>query len=592
MTAQVLGFPHRQLHQWRMVLACAHDQVWKAPVLACLSLLATFAEVITIGLVVAFLYAAIGPGIANAHIGGMAGRVWQAIAGYAGDSAQVMAIAVFVLVAAKALIRVLHDMLGAQVKHSITERTRLAVYSQYLDISYGYIQSRDRGELMHVLTAQCWAVAEAFYCLIRFVASALAIALFTAVLLALSWQITLLAAAGAAIVFGLMRLVARPVRRMGKEAQDEHEEVSRQMLATLQGMRTIRAYAQEGSRKRAFARASARTRRIFVRVDQVCSVITPISELTYLGVLALIVLFAAGSQTPFATTLAAVALLYRLQPHLREFESNLLALVRLDAPLTAVANALDRSDKIYPRQGSKPCPDLRGEIRFENVWLSYPNAERPALRDIDLSLPIGKTTALIGPSGAGKTSIIALLLRLYEPTRGRILIDGVPLSDYRRESWLGRIAVAGQDAELVDDTVAANIRLGCPQATQQEIEHAARLAGVHDFIAALPKGYDSFIGTQGLNLSGGQRQRVGLARALICRPQVLILDEATNAVDAPLESEIRAAIATVMAGKTVVLITHRLESLKGVDHFVQIAHGAILDVSPELQSLPLRRAAR
>jgi len=580
-----------KLRQWGVVAVCARGYAWAAPLLAVLGLLASLAEILAVGLVVAFFYEAIGPGVQAAQLGGIAGRTLQAITSLAGETAAGLAAAVFILVAGKALIRVLHDMLVSQIKHSITERARAAVYVQYLDVSYGYIQGKDRGDLLHVMSAQSWAVAEAFYCLARIGTNLLAIGLFTAILLAISWQITLIAAVGAAVVFGLMRIIAIPARRLGEEATAENQEISRQMLSMLQGMRTIRAYGQETARKRLFAKASRRTRQVFVRMDQVCSAITPISELTYLGVLALIVWVAASSDTPFAATLACVALLYRLQPHLREFESNLLGLVRLAPPVAAVSAMLERSDKTYPSDGNRPFAGFKSEIRFEDVWLTYEQADGPSLRGLNFSIPANQTTALIGPSGAGKTSIIGLLLRLYEPSRGRIVVDGTPLADFQRQTWLRHVAVAGQDAELVDDTIAANIRLARPDATPQEIEQAARLAGIHDFIAAQPDGYESFIGTQGLNISGGQRQRIGLARALICRPQLLILDEATNAVDAPLENEIRANIAAAMKGGTMLIITHRLESLREIDHLVGIADGGIVETAAGLEPAMLRRRA-
>jgi ABC-type multidrug transport system fused ATPase/permease subunit len=583
--------PAKSQQQWRVVAVCARGYAWAAPLLAVLGLLASLAEVLAVGLVVAFFYEAIGPGVQAAQLGGVAGRALQAVTGLAGATAAGLAAAVFVLVAGKALIRVLHDMLVAQIKHSITERARAAVYAQFLDVSYGYIQSKDRGDLLHVMSAQSWAVAEAFYCLARLGSNILAIALFATILLAISWQITLIAAVGAIVVFGLMRVIAIPARRLGEAATAENQEMSRQMLSMLQGMRTIRAYGQEAARKRIFQQASRRTRQVFVRMDQVCSAITPISEITYLGVLALIVWVAASSGTPFAATLACVALLYRLQPHLREFEGNLLALVRLAPPVAAVGAALERNDKNYPPDGSRPFAGLKNEIRFEDVWLTYEQADTPSLRGLNFSIRANRTTALIGPSGAGKTSIIGLLLRLYEPSRGRIIVDGIPLSDFQRQTWLRQVAVAGQDVELVDDTIAANIRLARPDATQQEIEQAARLAGIHQFIAALPDGYDSFIGTQGLNLSGGQRQRIGLARALICRPQLLILDEATNAVDAPLESEIRANIATAMKGGTMLIITHRLDSLQQIDHLVRIADGVIVESTTSPEPSMFRRRA-
>lgn len=570
--------PHILRHS-RLIAFCAKGYGWAVPVMAVFSLLISVTETLAIGLVVVFLYEAIGPGAQATVTSGLLAAVLRTISDIGGDTAIALAAVIFGLVLAKAVLRVAYDLLVAHIKHVIIERARNAVYRQLLEVSYGYVQSRERGDLMNALASQTWAVADAFYCLARIGAALVAIAVFGAILIAISWEITLLAAIGAVLVFTVLRLLAGPTRHLGEAATEAHRKLSGEMLNTLQGMRTIRAYGQEGARRRLFQEAARRTRKIFVRMEQLVSVITPVSEITYLGLLALIVWYSTASSTSFAATLSAVALLYRLQPHLRELEGKILYLARLDAPLASVQEILRREDKSYPPTGFRPFAGLKDEIRFERVSLAYGDAERPSLRSLSLSIPVGETTALVGPSGAGKTSIIALLLRLYEPSNGRILVDGVPLAEIERSGWLKRVAVAGQDVELIDDTIAANIRLARPDASREEIEQAARRAGIYDFIAQLPDGFASWIGTQGLNLSGGQRQRIGLARALICQPELLILDEATNAVDGQLEIEIRNNIAAAMAGGTLIVITHRLTSIADIDNVIHIVDGAIVDKS-------------
>ena len=189
------------------------------------------------------------------------------------------------------------------------------------------------------------------------------------------------------------------------------------------------------------------------------------------------------------------------------------------------------------------------------------------------TIPARGTTAIVGESGAGKTTVVNLLLRLYAADEGAVLVDGVAIARLSRPNWLSRTAVAGQDVELIDGTVAENIRMARPEASDAEVHAAAALAGALGFIEALPEGFESWIGQQGLNLSGGQRQRLGIARAVLRDPDLLILDEATNALDAALEDGIRARLQRAFAGRTLVLVTHREDVALTADHVVCLQGG-------------------
>jgi ABC-type multidrug transport system fused ATPase/permease subunit len=237
---------------------------------------------------------------------------------------------------------------------------------------------------------------------------------------------------------------------------------------------------------------------------------------------------------------------------------------------------LDRSDKSYPPAGHRPFGGIGKGIAFERVTLTYGNAGTTAISDACFWIPSGQTTAIVGPSGAGKTTIVNLLLRLYQPDSGQITIDGLPLDEIRRPEWLRAIGVAGQDIELIEGTILQNIALADSAATPTEIEEAARIAGLSALIEDLPKGYQTWIGQQGLNLSGGQRQRIGIARAILRDPQLLILDEAMNAIDVTLEDSIRSALKERFAQRTVLVITHRLESVRDADHIICIGEGRVL----------------
>jgi ABC-type multidrug transport system fused ATPase/permease subunit len=213
------------------------------------------------------------------------------------------------------------------------------------------------------------------------------------------------------------------------------------------------------------------------------------------------------------------------------------------------------------------------------VTFQYEPGAKLALKNATFEIPAGVTTALVGPSGAGKTTVINLLLRLYRPSSGMICVDDMPIAELRRTDWLGLLAVAGQDVDLVEGTVIDNLRMANNDATEEEVIAASRIAGVSEFIEPLPEGYGTWIGQQGLRFSGGQRQRIGLARAVLRDPEFLMLDEAMSALDRGLEGQIRRAIEERFAGRTILIITHRLETVLNADHTVRIEDGMI--IAPE-----------
>jgi ATP-binding cassette subfamily B protein len=237
---------------------------------------------------------------------------------------------------------------------------------------------------------------------------------------------------------------------------------------------------------------------------------------------------------------------------------------------------LDREPSMQSPPGAPALPEGRGRVSLQRVTLRYDGSD-PALSGIDLEVEAGRTVALVGPTASGKTSLVGLLARLYDPSEGRVVIDGTDIKGVDLASLRKEIAFVADDSFLFSDTVAANIAYAHPRATREQVEAAARRAQAHDFITRLPDGYETVVGERGLTLSGGQRQRVAIARALLAEPRILILDDATSSVDARTESQIKAGLREAMKGRTTFIVAHRLSTISLADEIVVMDRGRIVD---------------
>jgi subfamily B ATP-binding cassette protein MsbA len=554
------------------LLALVGKPAWSTPVLIVLGLASSFAETIGITLILLFLYTATG------HVqeqgGGLLSTGLAHAAGWFGGTAN-LAWLILLLIIARGALAMMYDRISENISEGLSERARNLVHLQYLTANYGFFQRRDQANLLEVLASETWVIAGAYGSFTRLVINFCSILVFSLFLLAISWKIMLVAIAGSAAISLVSRAFTRPAQALGQRVKDSHERLNLQMLVTVKGMRTIRAYGQEATHQARFSAASREARLVSTARARLSAWIGPLTEVGYLAVLCVIIAGSAWWNTSFAITLGAVALLYRLQPHTREFEDHLLSLAESQPQLRSVLTMIERKDKDYAPAGDIAFTAMREGISFRDVTFHYQGEAAPALQDVSFDIPAGRTTAIIGASGAGKTTIVNLLLRLYEPGAGAITVDGVKLADLRRDEWVQSLAAAGQDVDLVDGTVEDNIRMANALADDDAVRDAAESAGVAEFVADLPHGYYTWIGQEGMRFSGGQRQRIGLARAILRNPQFMILDEAMSALDRGLEDRIKREIDNRLAARTLLIITHRLETIRNADHAIWIEGGKI-----------------
>ncbi|HPU16024.1 MAG TPA: ABC transporter ATP-binding protein, partial [Polymorphobacter sp.] len=484
------------------------------------------------------------------------------------------------LILFNALLVYIYQSMTAVFMNRIAERMRDLVHERYVKVGFRYIQERERGELIHTLGTETWIVADALFAIARIIIIMCAVAVIGAGLFALSWQIGLTAVVCALATFVVLLLLSKPLRRFGTATLAENQILAERMLVSLQGMRTLRAFAQETYVLRVFGAASSKVRALAIRAERLKALIGPVGEIASLASLVFIALVAGRAHIDVPTTVAAVLLLLRLQPQLRELDTHRLALAGMGATLANLRATLDVHDKPWPTPGDRTFAGLRDVIAFEGVSFWHDKRRDPSLDNARFEIRRGETTILSGPSGSGKTTVINLILRLYEPDAGRITVDGADLLSLTRTSWLDRIAIAGQDVELIEGTVAQNLRLAKHDASFVELEAACATVEILADIRAIPEGFDARIGPGGLSFSGGQRQRLGLARALLRQPEILILDEALSALEPALEDRIRTAIAVAMAGKTILVVSHRHDAKASGDRVVHIEHGKIVAAPP------------
>jgi subfamily B ATP-binding cassette protein MsbA len=308
----------------------------------------------------------------------------------------------------------------------------------------------------------------------------------------------------------------------------------------------------------------------------------------YLFVFVLLVAIFTGSSLPVLA--AFLVLMNRLQPHLRILEQSASGFASASGHFNEVEWLLDPRDKPVAPHGEQAFDGLTGDIVFNDVTFDYGMRGEPAVSGACFTLVKGRATALIGPSGAGKSTVINLLCRLLEPVSGTITIGGQPLSCFKIADWLNRVAVAGQDIDLIDGTIAENIAYGRPDMSVAKIRDAAQAAHA-TFIDQLPQGLATLVGPRGLSLSGGQRQRIGIARALVREPDLLILDEATNAVDQETESGILDTLERKRKDMTIVVVSHRMTTLAVCDDAIVFQGGRVVKTGPLTPTLEFYAAA-
>jgi ATP-binding cassette, subfamily B, bacterial MsbA len=472
------------------------------------------------------------------------------------------------------------------VNASISHRLRCGIFHQLLTVSQSYLDANDSGKLLNTLATDTWRVSSAFAVLANVIINACMTLTLGILLLLISWKLTLITGCLLLVISQIVQRLTGRAKQLGVQATAANATLSQRMLETFHGLRLIRAFGRESHEENRFNLASRKVRKIFWKLESTSALVHPLSEVLtaslLLGIVAVMAMRAPGQM---ATSFTFLILLYRLQPRIKQFDSDRVALNAFSASVEEVRRLLDETDKPYLRSGARMLDSIEKEIVLENVSLYYGSGKGPALEQVTCSINMAETTALVGPSGAGKSSLISLICRFYDPSSGRLLIDGIPLQELDLAWWRNQIAVVSQDIYLFNASVADNIIYGKLDATREELFEAARRAHALEFIENLPDGFETVLGDWGLRLSGGQRQRVALARAFIRNPQILILDEATNSLDLISETVVQDALEEFGRGRTVIIIAHRISTIEHADKVIVLDAGKVAESGSVTQLL-------
>ena len=504
-----------------------------------------------------------------------------------GDPMVVLRAVVFVILGAVALKNVAMyatGFLSHYIQEGVARDLRMAVYGHIQKLGLGYFQRTKGGQIVSRVVSdadQTKAVVSA--ALVSVLQNMILIAVYAAVLFSLSWRLTLVTLALAPVTVLVMRPILRRIRSRIRQAWDDRGELTAIVGETIEGARVVKAHGAEEYERRRFGEVAQRYFSGVVRAQRYIVLASPVSETLGAGVIVLLLLLGAratmvdgASLRPelFITFVVVSLRLLRPVKALSQFpaqaEGSLQAAARLFEVLDQAPDDVDPPEAVA-------FPGLRDRIELEGVWVAY-EGEQWVLQDVDLTIGRGQVIALVGPSGAGKSTLADLLPRFVEPKRGRVLIDGIPVTTYGRQMLRRSLGIVSQHTVIFNDTVRNNIAYGDQAgASDEAVEAATRAANAHAFVRRLPQGYDTLLGERGMRLSGGERQRVAIARALLRDPPILILDEATSNLDPESERLVQSAIARLLQDRTVLVIAHRLSTVARADEIIVMDRGRVVE---------------
>jgi subfamily B ATP-binding cassette protein MsbA len=473
------------------------------------------------------------------------------------------------------------SLLTTQIGQWIMRDLRQALYHHVQRLSLSYYDRHKTGDLISRVTSDVDAI-QSFVSssLLGMLVDILTLVGIMAVMFYFNWHFTLIALAVAPLLFWEVYTLTRRIKQATREVRKKEGEVVSVVQETLSSIRVVKAFAREDYEEDRLDKETLESIDLTIRARRFKAMLSPMVDLIVAVGTCLVLWYGAGlvlkGQLTAGSLIVFLLYLGKLYKPMRDLSKMTDSASRALIGAERVKEIIKTEEQTYDAPGAMFAPRFRGEIEFKNVSFSYQD-DRPVLRAVNFHVRPGEFAAFVGPTGAGKSTIINLIPGFYAPKKGRVLIDGEDIREFTTKSLREQISFVLQETVLFRASISQNIAYGKPDATRREIIRAARLANAHEFIEQMPEGYETLVGERGVTLSGGQRQRIAIARAIIRNSPILILDEPTSGLDASAEKLVIEALERLMEGKTTLMIAHHLETVQKADVIFVMEQGRIID---------------
>ena len=469
----------------------------------------------------------------------------------------------------------------AKTAMGIIDRLRRRMFEQLQSVGLIYFVTARSGDLTYRITTELEKIKQAFAHVGLLVTKGTSLVVYAFSLIAISWQLSIVSILVFTLLSRGVSTYLGKVREMSFIESIAGKEFTSVALEFVNGIRTVNSYGTQDFERKRFYETSRNVKQTAIELALYREAVPVIIEGSVTLILVGMIVIAFAYMIPngaiqVASLLTFLFVLFRLLPTLRQISNSKAVLSEFSGPIRSIAELLREDDKPYLTNGKIKFRGLKQEIRFVNVSFGYDSAEL-VLKNVNLSIDVGKTTALVGSSGSGKSTLIDLIPRFYDPNFGTIFIDGIEIHKLDLASLRSRIAIVSQDSFIFNTSVRNNISYGLDNIDESQIIDAAKFANAIEFIQDMPEGFDTVLGDRGIKLSGGQKQRLAIARAILRNAEILILDEATSALDSVSEKLIQKSLTELSQGRTVITIAHRLSTIANADRVIVLEKGRVVE---------------